>query len=128
MSMQISGSMSLNPSSPCLIVHSHVSTRQGSQPNNLTNQLTCSGRTTMLPADHVVTWEKFKIAFHGHHIQERSMDRKLNEFLALTQCTCLFMQFTQAFKYLCQYPGLLTQMLRREITSFTVSTPSSRSN
>jgi hypothetical protein len=39
----------------------------------------------MLPADHVVTWEEFKTAFRGHHIPAGILDRKLNEFLALTQ-------------------------------------------
>jgi hypothetical protein len=38
----------------------------------------------MLPADHVVTWEEFKTAFRGHHIPAGILDRKLNEFLALT--------------------------------------------
>ena len=34
----------------------------------------------MLPADHVVTWEEFRIAFRAHHIPEGLLDRKLNEF------------------------------------------------
>ena len=38
----------------------------------------------MLPADHMVTWDEFKTAFRAHHIPEGLMDRKLNEFLALT--------------------------------------------
>jgi hypothetical protein len=41
----------------------------------------------MLPADHEVTWEEFKTAFRGHHIPAGILDRKLNEFLALTQGT-----------------------------------------
>jgi hypothetical protein len=39
---------------------------------------------TMLLANHVVTWEEFKAAFRGHHIPAGILDRKLNEFLALT--------------------------------------------
>jgi hypothetical protein len=39
----------------------------------------------MLPADHEVTWEEFKTAFRGHHILIGILDRKLNEFLTLTQ-------------------------------------------
>jgi hypothetical protein len=39
---------------------------------------------TMLPANHVVTWEAFKTAFRGHHIPAGILDCKLNEFLALT--------------------------------------------
>jgi hypothetical protein len=39
---------------------------------------------TTLPADRVVTWEEFKTVFIGHHIPAGILDRKLNEFLALT--------------------------------------------
>jgi hypothetical protein len=39
----------------------------------------------MQPADHVVEWGEFKAAFRGHHIPAGIMDRKLNEFLTLTQ-------------------------------------------
>jgi hypothetical protein len=38
----------------------------------------------MLPADHEVTWEEFKTAFRGHHIPAGIVDRKMDEFLALT--------------------------------------------
>ena len=41
----------------------------------------------MLPADHVVNWNEFKDAFRAHHILAGLLDRKLNEFLALTQDT-----------------------------------------
>jgi hypothetical protein len=59
----------------------------------------------MLPADHVITWNEFRTAFRAHHIPEGLMDRKLNEFLGLTQGTCTVMQYTQAFNQLCQYAG-----------------------
>jgi hypothetical protein len=49
----------------------------------------------MLPADHVVTWEEFKTAFRGHHIPAGILDRKLNEFLALTKGTHIVLQYTQ---------------------------------
>ena len=39
----------------------------------------------MLPADQIVTWEEFRIAFRAHHIPEGLLERKLNEFLALTE-------------------------------------------
>ena len=41
----------------------------------------------MLPADHVVNWDEFRTAFRAHHIPAGLLDRKLNEFLALTQGT-----------------------------------------
>jgi hypothetical protein len=39
----------------------------------------------MQPVDHMVEWGEFKEAFRGHHIPTGIMDRKLNEFLSLTQ-------------------------------------------
>jgi hypothetical protein len=42
----------------------------------------------MQAANHVVEWGEFKAAFRGHHILAGIMDRKLNEFLALTQGSC----------------------------------------
>jgi hypothetical protein len=47
----------------------------------------------MLPADHEVMWEEFKTAFRGHHIPAGILDRKLNEFLALTQGTYTVLQY-----------------------------------
>ena len=59
----------------------------------------------MLPADHVVNWNEFKDAFRAHHIPAGLLDRKLNEFLALTQSTRNVLQYAQAFNHLCQYVG-----------------------
>jgi hypothetical protein len=39
----------------------------------------------MQPTDHIVEWEEFKATFRGHHIPAGIMDRRLSEFLALTQ-------------------------------------------
>jgi hypothetical protein len=59
----------------------------------------------MQPVDHVVEWGEFKAAFRGHHIPAGIMDRKLNEFLALTQGNRTVLQYAQAFNNLCQYVG-----------------------
>jgi hypothetical protein len=59
----------------------------------------------MLPADHEVSREEFKIAFRGHHILAGILDRKLNKFLSLNQGTHTVLQYTQAFNDLCQYAG-----------------------
>ena len=59
----------------------------------------------MQPVDHVVEWREFKAAFRGHHIPAGIMDRKLNEFLALTQGNRTMLQHAQAFNDLCQYAG-----------------------
>ena len=59
----------------------------------------------MLPADHVVNWEEFRTAFRAHHIPEGLMDRKMKEFLALTQGNCTVLQYAQVFNHLCQYAG-----------------------
>jgi hypothetical protein len=52
-----------------------------------------------------VEWREFKAAFRGHHILARIMDRKLNEFLALTQGNRTVLQYAQAFNDPCQYAG-----------------------
>jgi hypothetical protein len=59
----------------------------------------------MLPPDHEVTWEEFNTAFRGHRIPAGILDRKLNEFLALTQGTRIVLQYAQAFNDLFQYAG-----------------------
>jgi hypothetical protein len=41
----------------------------------------------MQPAGHVITWDEFRAAFRAHYIPEGLLERKLNEFLALTQGT-----------------------------------------
>ncbi len=55
--------------------------------------------------DRKVEWREFKAAFRGHHIPAGIMDRKLNEFLALTQGNRIVLQYAQAFNDLCQYAG-----------------------
>jgi hypothetical protein len=64
----------------------------------------------MQPVDHVVEWGEFKAAFRGHHIPAGIMDRKLNEFLALTQGSRTVLQYAQAFNDLCQYAGYHADM------------------
>jgi hypothetical protein len=59
----------------------------------------------MQPVGHVVEWREFKAAFTGHYIPAGIMDRKLNEFLALTQGNRTVLQYAQAFNDLCQYAG-----------------------
>jgi hypothetical protein len=59
----------------------------------------------MQPVDHMVEWGEFKAAFRGHHILAGIMDRKLNEFLALTQKNHTMLQYAQAFNDLCKYAG-----------------------
>jgi hypothetical protein len=59
----------------------------------------------MQSVDHVVEWGEFKAAFRGHHIPAGIMDRKLNEFLALTQGGSTVLQYTQAFNDLCRHAG-----------------------
>jgi hypothetical protein len=59
----------------------------------------------MQPEDREVEWREFKAAFKGHHIPAEIMDRKLNEFLALTQGNRTMLQYAQAFNDLCQYDG-----------------------
>jgi hypothetical protein len=67
----------------------------------------------MLPTDQVVTWDEFKIVFQAHHIPEGLMERKLNEFLALTQGTCTVLQYAQAKKHDRFHRGLNTKLKER---------------
>jgi hypothetical protein len=57
----------------------------------------------MQQIDHVVDWRESKATFRGHYIPAGIMDRKLNEFLALTQGNRIVLQYAQAFNDLCQY-------------------------
>ena len=59
-----------------------------------------------LPADHVVLWDEFRTAFRAHHIPEGLMDRKMNEFLALTQGTRTVLQYAQVFNHFVPIRGL----------------------
>ena len=47
----------------------------------------------MQPIDHVVDWREFRVAFREHYIPAGIMDRKLNEFLALTQGNRTMLQY-----------------------------------
>jgi len=83
----------------------------------------------MLLADHVVNWDEFKNAFRAHHIPAGLLDRKLNEFLALTQGTQTVLQYAQAFNHLCQYAGhhVDSNAMKRSMnTSVEASVPSCR--
>jgi hypothetical protein len=51
---------------------------------------------------HLISWEEFRNAFRAHHIPEGLMERKLSEFLALTQGTRTVLQYAQAFNHVCQ--------------------------
>jgi hypothetical protein len=64
----------------------------------------------MQPEDREVEWREFKVAFRGHHIPADIMDRKLNEFLALTQGNRTVLQYARAFNDLCQYAGYHADM------------------
>jgi hypothetical protein len=58
----------------------------------------------MLTTDHVVTWEEFQTAFRGHHIPMGILDRKLNDFLTLTQGTRTVLNMPRPSTR-CQYAG-----------------------
>jgi hypothetical protein len=81
----------------------------------------------MLPADHVVTWEEFKNAFRAHHIPEGLMERKLNEFLALTHGTRTILQYARlSITFVSTRAITPAPMLRSMIASAEALLPSSR--
>jgi hypothetical protein len=59
----------------------------------------------MQPTGHVIRWDEFWTAFRVHHIPEGLIERKLNEFLNLTQGTRTIILYAQVFNHLCQYAG-----------------------
>jgi hypothetical protein len=59
----------------------------------------------MQPAGHVISWDELQTAFRAHYIPEGLLERKLNEFLALTQGSSTILQYAQTFNHLCQYAG-----------------------
>jgi hypothetical protein len=65
----------------------------------------CDNYCAMQTDGHVISWEEFRNTFKAHHIPEGLMERKLTEFLALTQGTRTVLQYAQAFNHLCQYAG-----------------------
>jgi hypothetical protein len=59
----------------------------------------------MQPAGHIISWEEIRSAFRAHYIPEGLLERKLNEFLVLTQGSNTVLQYAQTFNHLCQYAG-----------------------
>jgi hypothetical protein len=59
----------------------------------------------MQPAGHVISWDEFRTALRAHYIPEGLLERKLNEFLAVTQGSNIVLQYAQTFNHLCQYAG-----------------------
>jgi hypothetical protein len=72
---------------------------EGTKVRFATQQLRGPARTwwdhylAMQPAEHEVEWRELKAAFRGHHIPAGIMDRKLSEFLALTQGNQTVLQY-----------------------------------
>jgi hypothetical protein len=58
---------------------------------------------SMQPAEHEVTWTKFKKALKDHHIPKGLMVRKMKELLAIKQGDDIVYQYAQKFNNLCQY-------------------------
>jgi hypothetical protein len=56
-----------------------------------------------LPVEHHVTWNEFRIAFHGHHLSAGTIRRKLIEFLELHQGNRSVYNYTQEFNNLAEY-------------------------
>jgi hypothetical protein len=81
--------------------------RSGSPPSNFVDPRGHGGTTSLLCSQLTMWWNggEFKVAFRGHHIPAGIMDRKLNDFLTLTQGNHTVLQYAQAFNDLCQYAG-----------------------
>jgi hypothetical protein len=81
----------------------------------------------MQSAGHVISWEEFRTAFRAHHIAEGLMERKLNEFLALTQTPALYSNMHRLLIICASMWGITRIMMpRSRSVSIEVSTQSSR--
>jgi hypothetical protein len=109
---QMSPSM-LTPSSAlwslslhCYLFHVQMRTRRSSQPNNFVALPAYGGTITMLCSRLVMSSLGMNFGLLSErHIPEGLIERKLNEFLNLTQGTRTVMQYAQVFNHLCQYAG-----------------------
>jgi hypothetical protein len=59
----------------------------------------------MQPAGHIISWDEFRTTFRAHYIPKGLLERKLIEFLALTQGSNTVLHYAQTFNHLCQYAG-----------------------
>src|ERR1041384_7708185 len=57
----------------------------------------------MQPDGHVVTWQEFRDAFQGYHILDELMERKREEFCALSQGSMTVHQYMTEFNRLSRY-------------------------
>jgi len=71
-----------------------------------------------LPAGQCMRWADFKAAFKAHHIPEGLIEKKLNEFLALTQDTRTVLQYYRDFNNLCLYAGYHTDTDAKKMDLF----------
>jgi hypothetical protein len=72
----------------------------------------------MLPDGHVISWEEFRNAFRAYHIPEGLMERKLNEFLALTQGTLRYCNMHRPLIICANMQAIMrTMMPRNKIVS-----------
>jgi hypothetical protein len=55
------------------------------------------------PANHQITWEEFKVAFHEHYIPEGVLHMKQEEFMKLKQGGDTVNQYLNKFNHLSQY-------------------------
>jgi hypothetical protein len=59
----------------------------------------------MQPVDHRVTWPEFTTAFREYYIPAGLLNRKVTEFLELTQGNMFVLDYANKFNQLAQYAG-----------------------
>jgi hypothetical protein len=55
------------------------------------------------PAGHQITWDEFKLAFHGHYVPEGVLHMKQEEFIRLKKGGDTVMQYLNKFNHLSKY-------------------------
>jgi hypothetical protein len=82
----------------------------------------------MQPAGHVISWDEFRTAFRAHYIPEGLLERKLNEFLALTQGSKQYCNMHRLLIICANMQAIMQTMTPRNKIIFIVALiPSSRS-
>jgi hypothetical protein len=56
-----------------------------------------------LPKDTRLTWNQFKVAFHGYHIPAGLIEVKTTEFLKVEQGTRTVIEYMHSFNHLSRY-------------------------
>jgi hypothetical protein len=73
---------------------------------------------SMLPPNVPITWDQFKVAFHGNYIPLGLMAMKHTKFMRLTQGNKSLIEYLQAFNNIARYATEFVDTDAKKIVSF----------